>query len=487
VTEPPPTLSPETRQRALALLREAIAASDRLQGMNRSWARYRIATYLRSLGLAEELAHYGQDEIDAANALHKPEWHQARKELQEIEADAARKLLARDFAGARETYQSGEEQRATVLGNLDRFGDFFGWLLEMGGIDLALEFYRSDDWKTAYRPEWAIYDVIRLAKALAAAGRQPEGTALRREGLASLDEKTRAEDLALIGKTLWRNGERDEGRDIVRRAAQASLDAALQNEDLYWDTTISLADDLCAMSDFETAASVLRPIMAVVPPPLAPLSEEELRQQYETLIAALRHSGDLPREGETERTFKVVSLPAARARDRWEKAVPVLAKVLTRAGLDDEASSLLASLPDQRIDILSAIIEGKAFRRRFAEAFETLESLQAAAVGLENHRVLAIATWFVLRHAAKAGDVAAYRRASSMHRQFAPAMAAPHRPDEELKELAHAGQVEAALEAARAVEEQWLPEALLSVVEGLTNISRRVPNARAIQDEFHFW
>jgi len=73
VTEPPPTLSPETRQRALALLREAIAASDRLQGMNRSWARYRIATYLRSLGLAEELAHYGQDEIDAANALHKPE------------------------------------------------------------------------------------------------------------------------------------------------------------------------------------------------------------------------------------------------------------------------------------------------------------------------------------------------------------------------------------------------------------------------------
>jgi hypothetical protein len=147
----------------------------------------------------------------------------------------------------------------------------------------------------------------------------------------------------------------------------------------------------------------------------------------------------------------------------------------------------IAASDPLRIDILSAIIEGKAFRRRFAEAFETLESLQAAAVGLENHRVLAIATWFVLRHAAKAGDVAAYRRASSMHRQFAPAMAVPRRPGEELKELAHAGQVEAALEAARAVEEQWLPEALLSVVEGLTNISRHVPNAPAIQDEFHFW
>jgi hypothetical protein len=73
VTESTTPLSRETKERALALLREAIAASDPLQGFDRSWARYRIATYLRSLGLAEELAHYGQDEIDAANALHKPE------------------------------------------------------------------------------------------------------------------------------------------------------------------------------------------------------------------------------------------------------------------------------------------------------------------------------------------------------------------------------------------------------------------------------
>jgi hypothetical protein len=240
------------------------------------------------------------------------------------------------------------------------------------------------------------------------------------------------------------------------------------------------------ISDFEEAAAVLRRIVAMVPPPLVPLSEDELRRQHEAAIAAVRQSNASPSEGDTGRTFRIVAVPGADARDRWEKAGPALAKVLTRAGLDEEASSVLASLPDRRTDVLIAIIDGKAIRRRFAEAFETLEGLQATPVDLETRKVLAVGSWFVLRHAAKAGDVAAYRRASSMHRQFTLAVV-PNRPDDELKELAHAGEVEAALEAARAVDATSLPYALLSVVEGLTNISRLNPRAPAVQDEFHLW
>jgi hypothetical protein len=188
------TLSLETTAHALPILREAIAATERLEGLSSDNARFAIGTYIRSLGLAEEFGHYGQGEVDTAEASHRPEWHQARKELQEIEAEAARKLRSRDFVGARETYRSAEEQREVVFNELHRFGDFLGWLLDVGGIDLTREFRRSAEWaKVFWHPSHRLGETRRLAKALIAAGHRPEGVELLRELHTSLDSKSNGE------------------------------------------------------------------------------------------------------------------------------------------------------------------------------------------------------------------------------------------------------------------------------------------------------
>jgi hypothetical protein len=224
----------------------------------------------------------------------------------------------------------------------------------------------------------------------------------------------------------------------------------------------------------------------LAPPPPVAISEDELRRQHEAAVARFRQLNALPLEREAIRTLRIEPAPGVLKQERWEKAGAALARVLTRAGLEEEASFVLSSLPERRTDLLAGIIEGKAMRRRFAEAFEAMENLKAEPADLELRKVLVLGSWAVLRHAAKAGDAAVFRRAHSMCQQFALAVI-PSPPYDELKALTHAGQIETALEVARAVDPPLLPNALLSVVEGLTNVSRFNPKASAVQDEFYFW
>jgi hypothetical protein len=202
-------LAPETKARVVSLLREAVEAAERLSGSPKEWARYTIGRYLRDLGLEEPFDNYGQVEIEAAEAPPRPEWDQARQKLREIEAEAQRRLKAHDFRTAREIYRSGDEQRATVFGNLSRFGDFLGWLFQDDDPDLWLAFYRSSDWKEVFWYSQSDELPARaLAKALISVGLREEGIKILRERCSFQEANGDPEPLAWVGKTLWIVGER---------------------------------------------------------------------------------------------------------------------------------------------------------------------------------------------------------------------------------------------------------------------------------------
>lgn len=462
-------LPPETKERALALLREAIAANEQLPPADRENMRRIVGLYARDIGLAEAVGYYGRDEITAVEAARDSQWHQAFKQVEEMEAAALEQLHARKFADARQTYQSAESLHQGFLYDLSPRREFFTWLLDVGGADLALEFYRSDDWTKVYgrlkTDSNVLRDVSSLAKALISSDRRKEGLQLLEERGAIAGTIGDYDALASVGRALWVAGERTEGRSLLRRAARFAMAWAP------WklDAVVSVVADLCAIDDNEEAAELLRRLLKLAPP----ISDDErVRWSKETSIPT-----EVP-----SRTFAVVSGPGPGGEENWERARASLAKALTRAGLDEEASVILTSLPDRRQGLLTAIVEGKAMQGRFTEAFQavdqakaTLSEYSASQVALACHR-------FISRHAAKEGDAAMFRRAWAM-RPPNDSPAESWDTFNDLTELAHAGQAEAALECARTMHQWDVPKALISVIAGLTNVGRLRPST--LQDEFY--
>ena len=448
---PAATLSPETKERALALLREAIAAAERLQEAQRT--RWMIGTYARDLGLVEPVGHYGRAEIEAVE--REPEWLQARKELADIDAAALERLHAGDFAGARETYRSGASLRQGVLYLPD---DFFGWLLDMDGADLALNFYRSDDWAKVYgrskTSSWLLRDVSSLAKAFIVAGRRMEGLQLLEEYGASADAIGDHEALAIIGRALWVAGETTDGRNLLRRAARAALPIAA------WrlDSVVSVVADLCWINDNDEVVEHLRRLLKMAPP----TSQEDRDRWWDETFVPAKVAG---------RTFMAIADPGLQGEENWERGSVPLTQALAWAGLDEEASFVLASLPDHQPDLLIAVVEGKAMRGRFTEALQIAAQADADQVLLAGPRS-------VMRHAARSGDAQMFKHAWAMRSDDLS-----YTSYRDLTELAHAGQVDAAVECARTVHVSEVPRALLSVVVGLTNVGR--VRSSGVQDEFY--
>jgi hypothetical protein len=191
--------------------------------------------------------------------------------------------------------------------------------------------------------------------------------------------------------------------------------------------------------------------------------------------------------------------PAAK---RWVDAQPELVGMLARAGLDVDATSLLAAPNAKQLDLLDRILRGAAERGSFAAAFQVLERLQNDALTthaepskvsfkpngeievytqqspirpveeLERKAAVRSGVRLILRNSARLGDAGAFKRAEMLWQQEVADGSAPIRDFVDLWMLAKTGCVEVVLESARAVPNlDARVSALLRVVEGIAGIA----------------
>jgi len=145
-----------------------------------------------------------------------------------------------------------------------------------------------------------------------------------------------------------------------------------------------------------------------------------------------------------------------------------LIRTLTLAGLEKEASLRVSSTSEGKVDLLIGRIEGKAKQHRFAEAIQIIEDAKATLAEADARQVLGVGSMVVRAEAARSGDADMFRRADALR----PSSALLPGSLDDLRALARAGQIETALASARSAGEWQVPEALLSVVEGLTGTLR---------------
>jgi hypothetical protein len=303
--------------------------------------------------------------------------------------------------------------------------------------------------------------------------------------------------LSYLGQALWLVGETQEGVEVLREAARASLAAATRDVRLsLWGYSrsepISIARIQCAISDREGAVATLRGVLNLA----APLEYEPPPPPPADLRPGMIYIAGPP-------TLK----PAAK---RWLDARPELVGVLARAGLDAEAFSFLTVPNAKQLDLLGRILRGQAERGAFAAAFQTLGRLQKepltteaepskvilkptgeisveiqkspvrAVEDLERTKAFRTTLWSIIRNTARLGDVDAFKRADLMWRQQItedPSQFPRRDLGAELKMFAKAGQVRAAMEFAQAAPSFGGRVAgLLKVVEGLAGVPEPLDN-----------
>jgi hypothetical protein len=452
---------------------------------------------LERLGLAAEFGSYAADAIGAREKFYQDriptdpkreaEREAQSKKLLELEAEAKHRLASGDLSGARDVYLSAEDLRDdhNRRGVLGADVQFLGWKLEAGDLPGAVDLFRSVDWQNPWtRVEMA----RRIASAYNAVGQRSEGLLILRELHPSSDVGNAYMTLSYLGQAFWKVGETEEAKAVLREAAKASLAAVVRNVRLPlsgYDSSepISIARIQSAILDQEGARETLKEILKL-----------EVPLEYEP---AWPRPADLPAN-----SIYVAALPSlVPAAKRWFDARPDLVWRLARAGLDDEAFSFLSAPKAKQLDLLDYIVLGQAQRGSFAAAFQTLERLRSAPLTTEAEPTTIIlkpsgeisvhkqqsllrpvedperkaalkkGLQHISRTAARLGDIDTFKRARLQLRQADVEDAIAERDFTEIRMLASSGQVDAAIEFARAVPSlDGRVSALLNVVFGITGI-----------------
>jgi tetratricopeptide (TPR) repeat protein len=485
-------------ENAISIVREAMEIAERVDGKNRIYVRAGIGYLLQHFVLPAEFSRYAADAIGASERLSRdqfppnPEWEAERgaqfNRLQELDAEAKRLVLAGGLLDARDIYMSAEDLRDDHMrvGVLGAYVSFLGWKLEAGDLPGAISLFESTDWQS---PWTRVQMARRIASAFMAAGQRSKGLQILRELYPSLDAEDSHQTLSYLGKALWSVGETAEAKAVLREAAKASLAAAARNVRLPLSgysgyEPLSIARIQCVISDQDGAAETLHELLKLEPP----LEYEPPRP---------------PPPAELGRRLIYISGPPKLkpAAKRWVDAQPELVGMFARAGLDADATSLLAAPNAKQLDLLGRILRGAAERGSFAAAFQILERLQNDALTteaepskvsfkpngeievhtqqspirpveeLERKAAVRNGLWLILRNSARLGDADAFKRAEMLWQQEVADGSAPVRDFLDLRMLARAGCVEAALESARAVPglDQRV-SALLRVVEGIAGV-----------------
>jgi hypothetical protein len=484
---------PQIDSRVISLLREAMEIAERLDDRQRMPVRANIGGWLQRLGLAAEFGSYAADAIGAREKFFHdrippdPEGEAQSNKLQELEAEAKRRVVSGDLLGARDVYLSAEDlrddhNRAGALGADVRFLE---WKLEAGDLAGAVDLYRSVDWRSV----WTHVEMARrIASAFNAMGQRSKGLRILMELRPSSDVDDAYMILSYLGQALWKVGETEESKAVLRDAAKASLAAVHRDVRLPLSgytscEPISIARIQSAISDQEGAQETLHGILKLESP--------------------LEYEPPWPRPADLSPNAIYIAGPPSLvpAAKRWLDARTDLVWRLARAGLDDEAVSFLAAPNAKQLDLLGYVILGQAQRGSFVTAFQTVERLRndplttqaepsmvilkptgeisvhtqqspvRSVEDLERKAALRIGLRHIMRNAARLGDVDVFKRAELLSRQIAPESSDPMRVFSDLGMLAKAGQVDTAIEFARAVPNlDGRVSALLSVVLGITGV-----------------
>jgi tetratricopeptide (TPR) repeat protein len=481
--------------KATSIVREAMEIAERTDGKNRVHLRAGIGHLLRHFVLPAEFSSYAADAIDAQEKLFRdqfplnPEREAQSSRLRELDAEAKRLVLGGDLLDARDIYMSAEDLRDDHMraGILGAHVSFLGWKLEAGDLAGAISLFESADWES---PWTRVQMARRIASAFMAVGQRSKGLLILRQMRPSPDAEDSYEILSYLGKALWSVGETVEAKAVLREAAKASLSAVARNVRLpLWGYSgsepLSIARIQCVISDQDGAAETLHELLKLEPP----LEYEPPRPPPPAVPGRrLIYCSGPP-----------MLKPAAK---RWVDAQPALVGMLARAGLDADAASFLAAPNAKQLDLLGRILRGDAERGSFAAAFRVLERLQNDALmtqaepskvsfkpngeieiytqqspirpveELERKAAVRDGVWLILRNAARLGDADTFKRAEMLWQQEVAADgSAPVRDFLDLRMLARAGCVEAALESARAVPGlDARVSALLRVVEGIAGV-----------------
>jgi hypothetical protein len=529
------TLSPDKQAVVIPILREAIAAAEALPDDRRRYTRTEIGHHLRLLGIADQLHDYGAAEADAeeeqARAYDRAEGADAAvAQIEQIDAEAKRLLAAGRISAAEQVFESANSLRAETFDPdwASRYNDFFAWLLEIDDLASALKLYRAGE---PQRDRFGM--ALQLARALEKNGRHTEAVDLLGEFGAPFEAGGDFEKLVILAKAMFALGERQEARNWFRKAALAALAAAKAGRDYFGRDTdpISIANCQCHASDRTGAIDTLRAVLELQPLAVRYPSKmatklwteaaSELNQNllqkpsdrtsfvlfpgatlawpvagpagrgkalhvghtYEAADLAMpefkesvaRHIDWIERKGHPAAAAEVaayLSNPLTNAHDRWETWGAELVGALTRVGLEAEASAVMASLAG-RHTALAAILTVRAEQRRFDEAFALLDDLERQAPEEKRRDVLNSILWTVGREAIRAGDIDAYRRTEDRRRAQFDDVGKYRVVSSDLSELAYVGQVDGALDLARKSPPDMRTDALLSVVEGMTDTWRR--------------
>jgi hypothetical protein len=481
--------------RVISILREAIEIAERTDDERRTGARVEIGQLLRRLALEAEFDNYGADEIDAwkrkrdAACPRDPDREAQFNELQKCEADSKRQLLAGDLASAQDTYMSAEELRksANRWGLVGAYSYFLVWKLEAGDLSGALSLFQTVDWD---HPWTRVGHARRIASAFIAAEQRPQGLQILRELRPARDAVDGYKTLSYLGQALWVIGEAQEGKALLREAAAASLRAVAQNAQLpLWGYSssepIAIARVQCEILDQEGAVETMHGVLKLTP--------------------SIEYDPPPQRPAHLPPDAIYIAGPSLKpAAKRWLDARPYLVRMLARVGLDAEAFSLSATPKANQLGLLSDIIHGQAERGAFTAAFRSLERLEKDALTaeaeptsfifkpsgevsiyapsspvrpveeLERRAAFKRSLWSILQNAAKFGDIDPFKRADRLWRERITEdySRSPIRNfADELRMLAKAGQIDPAMEFARALPdfgERIL--ALLKVVEGVAGL-----------------
>ena len=481
--------------KAISIVREAMEIAEQADGKNRIYLRAGIGYLLQHFVLPAEFSRYAADAIGASERLSpdrsppNPEREAQSDRLRELDAEAKHRFLSGDLLGARDIYMSAEDLRDDHMraGVVGAHVNFLGWKLEAGDLPGAISLFESTDWQS---PWTRVQMARRIASAFIAVGQRSKGLQILRELYPSLDAEDSHETLSYMAKALWSVGETAEAKAVLREAAKASLAAVARNVRLpLWGYSssepLSIARIQCVIADQDGAAETLHELLKLEPP----LEYDPPRPPPPAVPGRrLIYCSGPP-------TLK----PAAK---RWVDAQPELVGMLARAGLDADATSLLAAPNAKQLDLLGRILRGDAERGSFAAAFQILKRLQNDALmtqaepsmvsfkpngeivvytqqspvrpveDLERKAAVRDGARQIMLNAARLGDADAFKRAEILWQQDVAADgSAPLRDFLDLRMLARAGCVEAALESARAVPSlDQRVSALLRVVEGIAGV-----------------
>ena len=427
---PPDAVEPRTSDEptVISVLTMAmdVAESGRHEAI-RLPLRHHVALSMRKIGRESAFGDYVTYALNAWDAWDPWRESPKRKALridQEIYAEARRAFLAGYPESAKRLLRDRDCKLIGYCGSpvLEFDSQFLHWELEAENFTAATRRLREIGSKNKSGL------VSRVARAFLDAGRAGEGF----EILSELRSNPHV-DPALIAQTYWRLGAIDEGRMLMREAANAAFVEA--ERDSKKQLPVIIAGVQWAMGEQDGALDTLRRI-----------------QQYDA--------------------------------DRLRMIRAPLAGRLALVGLDADAFSLLEDRLADRVT-LASIVVGQARRGDFNAAFRTFGQLAMfpAPSGEDSFRNLGLrsAAASIARNAARAGDADAFKRADAIRRELqhfdAGACAAitskysalqvlhEDSDTQSLKDLARAGQANFAIEHALT-----LPD-LSKRVEGLTMIA----------------